>query len=67
VKTKISDVGGVSEICQPLVPLLVVIISSYSCWFFVSVTSLVGPILVHVVYYQAQKTMQRGVGGVLQL
>jgi len=55
VKTKTSGFGGVSEICQPLVPLLVVTISSCSCWLFVSVTTLVESILIHVVYFQAQK------------
>jgi len=67
VKTKTSGVGDVSEICQPYVPLLVVTISSCSCWLFRQRDKFgmanSGPCFL---LSSTEKT-QRGVGGVLQL
>jgi len=67
VKTKTSGFGDVSEICQPLVPLLVVTIGSCICWLFRQRDKFgranSGPCCL----LSSTETTQRGVGGVLQL
>jgi hypothetical protein len=67
VQTKTCGIGGVSEICQPYVPLLVRTISICIRWLLRQCDKVGNSNADHYYLVSSTETTQHGVLGVLQL